>query len=70
VGVTPPGFEEEVPLERPLPSGGSLGVVIDTTAYRNDQYFFSLGDLREGSIYRPGSTGYVTVREFYADACD
>jgi hypothetical protein len=45
-------------------------VVIDTTAYRNDQYFFSLGDLREGSIYRPGSTGYVTVREFYADACD
>ena len=70
VGVTPPGFEEEVPLERPLPTTGALGVVIDTTAYRNAQYFFSLGDLREELIYRPESTGYVTVREFYADACD
>jgi hypothetical protein len=70
VGVTPPGLEEVVPLERPLPTAAMLGVVVDTIAYRNDQTFFSLGDLREGSIYRPGSTGHVTVREFYADACD
>jgi hypothetical protein len=45
-------------------------VVIDATAYRNVQYFFALGDLREGLIYRPGSTDYVSVSEFYAEACD
>lgn len=70
VGVTPPGFNEAVPLERPLPSAGTLEVVIYRTDYRNEQFFFSLGDLREGSIYRPDSTGYATVREFSADACD
>jgi len=70
VRVTPPGFDEEVPLKRPLPSTGTLEVAIDTTAYRNERFFFSLGDLREGSIYRPDPNDYVTVHEFDAEACD
>jgi hypothetical protein len=70
VGVTPPGFDEAVPLERPLPRVGTLEVVIDTTHYRNERFFFSLGELREESIYRPDPNDYVTVREFEAEACD
>jgi hypothetical protein len=70
VGVTPPGFDETVPLERPLPRADTLEVVIDTTAYSNDRFFFSLGELREESIYRPDPNDYVTVHEFDAEACD
>lgn len=70
VGVTPPGFDEVVGLKRPLPNAGTLEVDIDTTAYRDSRFFFSLSDLREESIYRPDANDYVTVREFDADACD
>jgi hypothetical protein len=70
VGVTPPGFDETVPLERSLPRVGTLEVDINTTHYRNKRFFFSLGELREESIYRPDPNDYVTVREFDAEACD
>jgi hypothetical protein len=70
VGVTPPGFDEAVPLERPLPRVGTLELDIDTTHYKDNRFFFSLGALREGSIYRPDPNDYVTVRAFDAEACD
>jgi len=47
-----------------------LDVDVDTTSSRDQRFFFTLADLREGSIYRPDPNDYVTVREFDADACD
>jgi hypothetical protein len=69
VGVTPPGFDEDVPQERPLPDAGTLEVVIDTTAYRNEPFFSPSATSVRTRFTGPTLT-YVTVREFDAEACD
>lgn len=68
VGVTPPGFVEEVPLTADLEPAQGLAVVVEVEGDIDADVIFAIQDLREGELLRRelGDDEYFDPDEFRA----
>lgn len=66
VGVTPPGFVEQIQLPADGPPQGELAVVVTSQRRIESIVGFQLSDLRERQVFTPGR--YLSEAEFRAES--